>query len=338
MIARELRAKVGDLRQFASVRRITLDDGVEHGVRALAFSSGGGLDFWVLSDRSLDIGPLWWRGIPLAWQSMAGFRSPALHHAEEDGGRGYGRSSSGFLVTCGLDHIRQPIEGHPLHGRLPFTPARVIAHGEDWERDEPVLFCEGEVMQFRFGGEALRLRRRIEVPIGGSEIRIRDMVENLGAGETPQASLYHFNLGYPAIAPGSIVRLGSKQLLGLAALPDASDQPESISYPAGDNTSAVCTVSTPAVADHKGVADNQSAADSNGAAGNAGALGEGLMIAFTFCTDTLPYLQLWHDFRKHACVLGIEPCTSARADGVEKIMQPAESRRYEVKVRFKSGQ
>ena len=108
MTARELRAKVGDLRQFASVRRITLDDGVERGVRALAFSSGGGLDFWALSDRSLDIGPLWWKGMPVAWQSMAGFRSPALHDPEEDGGRGYSRTNSGFLVTCGLDHIRQP--------------------------------------------------------------------------------------------------------------------------------------------------------------------------------------------------------------------------------------
>lgn len=326
MIAAELRAKVGDLRQFACVRRITLDDGVERGVRALAFSSGGGLDFWVLADRSLDIGPLWWRGIPLAWQSMAGFRSPALHHAEEDGGHGYGRSNSGFVVTCGLDHIRQPIAAHPLHGRLPFTPARLTAHGEDWDRDEPVLFCEGEVMQFRFGAEALRLRRRIEVPIGGNEIRIRDMVENLGANETPQASLYHFNLGYPAIAPGSIVRLGSKQLLELAALPDASDQPESISYPAGGGEWAVCTVSTPASAGHKS------------AAGNASAAGEGVMIAFTFRTDTLPYLQIWHDFRKHAGVLGIEPCTSAKSNGVEKIMQPAESRRYEVNVCFKSAQ
>jgi hypothetical protein len=68
------------------------------------------------------------------------------------------------------------------------------------------------------------------------------------------------------------------------------------------------------------------------------AAGDGLMIAFTFCTDTLPYLQIWHDFRKHACVLGIEPCTSSKTDGLEKIMQPAESRRYEVNVCFKSGQ
>jgi hypothetical protein len=313
MIVRELRAKVGDLRQFASVRRITLDDGVEQGVRALAFSSGGGLDFWVLADRSLDIGPLWWKGIPLAWQSMAGFRSPALHNAEEDDGRGYARSSSGFVVTCGLDHIRQPIDGHPLHGRLPFTPARLTAHGEDWDRDEPVLFCEGEVMQFRFQGEALRLRRRIEVPVGGSEIRITDVVENLGATATPQASLYHFNLGYPAIAPGTTVRLGGKQLLGVTALPDPSADTESVSYPAGDVERAVCTVSTP------------------------GAGGDGVSIAFAFATQTLPHLQIWHDFRPHACVLGIEPCTSAKIGGVEQILGPGEQRRYELGIAFNSS-
>ena len=68
------------------------------------------------------------------------------------------------------------------------------------------------------------------------------------------------------------------------------------------------------------------------------AAGEGLTIAFTFCTDTLPYLEIWHDFRKHAGALGIDPCISSKTDGLEKIMQPSESRRYEVNVCFKSGQ
>jgi uncharacterized protein DUF4432 len=316
MIGNELRGKVGDLCQFASVRRITLDDGVERGVRALAFSSGGGLDFWVLSDRSLDIGPLWWKGMPIAWQSMAGFRNPTLHNAEDDGGRGFSRSFSGFLVTTGLDHIRQPLGPHPLHGRFPFTPARVTAYGEDWDREEPVLFCEGEAMQFRFGGEALRLRRRIEAPIGGHEVRITDRVENLAAQETPQASLYHFNLGYPAIAPGSTVTLGSNQLLRVKALPDPADEPQSISYPVGDTKRAVCTVSTP----------TQS--------------GEKLDIAFAFATDTLPHLQVWHDFRPHACVLGIEPCTSARAliPGPERTLKPDEMRQFKLSISFATGQ
>jgi hypothetical protein len=315
MIGKQLREKVGDLRQLASVRRITLDDGVERGVRALAFSNGSGLDFWALSDRSLDIGPLWWKGMPIAWQSMAGFRNPALHHAEEDGGRGFSRSFSGFVVTTGLDHIRQPLGPHPLHGRFPFTPAQVTAYGEDWDREEPVLFCEGDVTQFKFGGEALRLRRRIEVPIGGNEVRITDRVQNLAAQETPQASLYHFNLGYPAIAPGSTVTLGSRELLRVKALPDAADDPQSISYLTGDIRRAVCTVSTPTED------------------------GKKLDIAFAFATDTLPHLQIWHDFRPHACVLGIEPCTSARAliPGPEKTLKPDEMRQFELSISFASG-
>jgi hypothetical protein len=310
-----LSAKVGSLGQFASVRRITLDDGVERGVRALAFSNGGGLDFWALSDRSLDIGPLWWKGLPVAWQSMAGFRSPVLHDAEEDGGRGYSRTNSGFLVTCGLDHIRQPVDGHPMHGRLPFTPARVTAYGEDWDRNEPVLFCEGEVMQFRAGGEALRLRRRIEVPIGGCELRIGDTIENLAAEDSPQASLYHFNLGHPAIAPGSTVEFGGRELFRVNTLPDRSDHSYSRSFPAGDEEFAICNVSTPA---------------ENGPARK---------ISFAFRTETLPHLQIWHDFRPHACVLSIEPCTSPRLDtpGPEAVLKPGDSRRYELRVSFSHG-
>jgi len=167
------------------------------------------------------------------------------------------------------------------------------------------------VMQFRFQGEALRLRRRIEVPIGGNVVRIRDEVTNLAAGPTPQASLYHFNLGYPAITPGSVVHLGATKLFEVTALPHPDDRTESVSFPAGDAARAVCTLSTPATADR----------------------GD-LSIAFTFGTATLPHLQLWHDFRSYAGVLGIEPCTSARTGGVERIMQPGEARHFELDVAF----
>lgn len=311
MISKDLRAKLGDLRQFANVRRIVLDDGVERGVAALAFTNGGGLDFWALADRSLDIGPLWWKGLPVAWQSMAGFRSPHLHHPEEDGGRGYSRTNSGFLVTCGLDHFRQPVPGHPMHGRLPFTPARVTAHGEDWHRSEPVLFCEGEVMQFRFGGEALRLRRRLEAPIGGNLLRIHDEVTNLSNEPTPQASLYHFNFGYPALAPGSCVTLGPRQLIEVKALPDTSLLSESVSFPAdSDGATAVCELTTP--------------------------MGDDMIldISVSFDASTLPHLQLWHDFRPHACVLAIEPCTSAKLNGIEAVLSPGESRSYALQIEF----
>jgi hypothetical protein len=311
MIGTDLRERVGDLRQFASVRRIMLDDGPERGVRALAFSNGGGLDFWALADRSLDIGPLWWQGMPVAWQSMAGFRSPNLHRPEEDGGRGYSRTNSGFLVTCGLDHIRQPADGHPMHGRLPFTPARVLACGEDWARGEPLLFCEGEIMQFRFGGEALRLNRRIEAAVGGNTLRIHDVVENLGNQDTPQASLYHINFGYPALRPGSMVTLDGRKLVEVKALPDATASSESTSYPVeGSDGRAVCTLITPLQGERT------------------------LEIAVAFAADTLPHLQLWHDLRPHACVLAIEPCTSAKVNGVETVLRPGERRSYTIEISF----
>jgi Domain of unknown function (DUF4432) len=314
MSAADLRPLVGDLRQLASVRRIVLDDGPETGVRALAFSTGGGLDLWVMADRSLDIGAVWYRGMPVAWQSPVGFRNPSLHRAEEDGGRGFNRSFTGFLVTCGLDHIRQPAGDQPLHGRVPFTPARVLAYGEDWDRPEPVLYCEGEVVQARYGGEALRLRRRIEALIGGSEIRIEDTVENLGVEPSAQAMLYHFNLGYPAVAPGSEVLLHDRLIFGPIRLPDPRDTPESVSHLASDRARAVCRLSTPS------------------------ASGATFNVTLTFATDTLPQLQLWRDLRPNVGVLALEPCTSERPkDGTsasEPFLMPSDRRRYSLSLKF----
>jgi hypothetical protein len=220
-----LRPRVGDLRQVASVRRIVLDDGPERGVRALAFSTGGGLEFWVLADRSLDIGPARWRGVPFAWEGPNGYRSPALTDAEADGGRGFERSFGGLLVTCGLEHIRQPAGGHPLHGRLPFTPAGLTAYGEDWDRDEPVLYCAGEVTEATLKGSRLRLHRRIEAPIGGAEIRLED---------------YHFNLGFPAIGAGTLVHLGGRVVCGPLSPVEATAEPATcIALPPGASTCSV---------------------------------------------------------------------------------------------------
>ena len=308
-----MRRLVGDLRQVASVRRIVLDDGQERGVRALAMSTGGGMDFWILTDRSFDIGPVWCDGRPVAWQGANGFRSPTLHDAEADGARGFNRSFSGFLVTCGLDHVRQPDGPHPLHGRFPFTPARVVAYGEDWERDEPVLFGEGETVQSRYGGECIVLRRRIEAPIGGREIRIVDVVENRAADPTPHAMLYHFNVGYPALSTGSVVRLGDAVLAGPLMIPEEAASPHSFSVPVAESPAAVCSLATPTKAGSFVLTIGQSAA-------------------------TLPHLQIWQDRRPHACVLGIEPCTGARGPDArsagEPILAPWERRRYHLRVAF----
>jgi hypothetical protein len=304
---------VGDLRQIAAVRRIALDDGAERGVRALLFSTGGGLDFLVLADRSLDIGTLSWQGVQIAWQSPGGFRAPALIDPESEAGRGFNRGFSGFLLTCGLNHIRQPANGEPLHGRLPFTPARLTAYGEDWDSGEPALYCEGEVVQSRYGGEALKLRRRIEAPIGGACLRILDMVENIGAEDVPHAMLYHFNLGFPGIAPGTTVELNGERLLGPIRLADDDGLMPARTWPADKDGKARCVVNSPPDAD-----------------------GAGMAVAFAFDAATLSHLQLWHDLRKRAGVLSIEPCSSplpgAADSGPAARLAPGERRVYRLEV------
>jgi Domain of unknown function (DUF4432) len=313
----DLREVVGDLRQLAGVRSLVLDDGPERGVRVLAFDTGGGLAFWALVDRCLDLGTLHWRGVPLAWQGPAGFRHPAFHDAESETGQGLMRSFGGLLVTCGLDHIRQPVNGQPLHGRLPFTPARLTGYGEDWDAAEPVVFAEGEVVQSRLGGEHLRLQRRLEAPVGGRELRITDAVTNRGPRSIPQALLYHINFGFPLVAPGSLVRLQGVPLLGPLELPQAEVAPCVVCRPAPGEDWASAILSPPAV-------------------GGPWAPPE---VEVAFRNATLPWIQVWLDPTPGTCALGVEPCTSERLaegrSGPEKPLEPGETRRYEVVIRIR---
>lgn len=304
-----IRPLVGDLRQVASVRRIVLDDGPERGVRALAFSTGGGLDFWVLSDRTLDIGPLNWRGRPIAWQTPTGFRSPSLMDLEADGGLGFLRGFSGMLVTCGLDGVRYGGPGRPLHGHLPFTPARVTAYGEDWDRDTPVLFCEGIVDQVRVFGEMLRLHRRIEADVGGCTLRIQDRVVNLGPEPQDHQILYHINPGWPALATGSQLTLDGRPIVPPFEPVAQGGGRSSLVFPSGPGPVARCELTLPD-------------------------LGGRLTVAFD--TATLPFLQVWRDPRPQSHVMAIEPVTSDKnADGTSGppvVLAPGAVRDYRLSL------
>ena len=182
----EIAAWAGSLSQFAGVRLVTLGDGVERGVRMLEFRTGSGLRFSVLIDRAMDIAEVEHKGRAIGWHSPTGFRHPGLHNAEDEGGFAWARSFSGFLVTCGLDHILGPEEvsvesynypgrttaTHGLHGRISTIPARLTGYGERWDGDRCTLWAEGVVVQATVFGENLHLHRRIEADLGSDEIRL----------------------------------------------------------------------------------------------------------------------------------------------------------------------
>ncbi len=295
---------LGDIRQHASVRRIVLDDGQEQGVLALAFSPGGGLDFWVLCDRSFDIGPLWWRGVQLGWQSPTGFRSPSLNEHWDDEGRGMERGFSGMLVTCGLEHMRAPEGAFPLHGRLPFTPGRLLAYGEQWDAPEPLLFCRGEIVQYRIGGEALRLTRQIEAPIGGNELRVVDVLENIGPNPQEIAVLYHVNPGYPLVAEGTIATLDGIQIIGPLSPPEVAVVP--VEWHELPGPLGVVSVGAPVCP---------------------------VVLETSWAADTLPCLQAWRNLQRNVGVLGIEPCT-ARPNAPKPVLAVDEKRRFSLTLKL----
>ncbi|HZP98593.1 MAG TPA: DUF4432 family protein [Reyranella sp.] len=276
---------------------MTIRETVIDGSRAVAFSTGGGLDFAVLIDRSLDIGPLTWRGAPVGYVGPSGFRHPAGHDPHADGGRGLNRLFSGFLITGGLEHIRQPANGHPLHGTLPLSPGALTAL--------ETSFCEGVVIKPGF-----RLTRRIEAAAGGNGFTIVDVVENTASVPQRQASLYHFNIGRPALASGTIVQHGPHRRLGPLTVPDKALG--SASYPVVDG-GARCSVVTPTVT-----------------------------VEFAWDGATLPHLQLWGDLSAERGVLSVEPCTSEKLEGgfsgEEPLLAPGEKRRYKLDVTVKDSQ
>lgn len=291
-------------RAHASLRRMTLSDGPEAGLDCLALSTGGGLDAWLLAGRSLDIGPLWWRGRQLSWTSPAGLAHAALHRPDSEGGRGFERMFGGFLVTCGLTHVRQSESAEPLHGRLPFTPARVLLARERFSGAEPLLEAEAEIVQARLGHEALLLRRRIEAPVGGAVLRIRDEVENIGPGPAPHAVLYHVNLGWPLLAAGTRVLLDGADITGPLAPGDPAAQPAVICHPSRGEVRVVSS--------------------------------EGMTLTLRSDAAMLPFAQVWHDLRPRVAVLSVEPCSTARGDPAPPLA-PGERRAYALDFAFKDA-
>ena len=312
--AATLAERTGSLTQFGGVRLVTLGDGVERGIRMLEFRTGSGLAFSVLVDRAMDIADLAHNGRAIGWHSPTGFRHPALHEPEGEQGLGWTRSFSGFLSTCGLDHILGPEEvpadsynysrkatvRHGLHGRVGAIPARLTGYGERWEGDRCILWAEGVVMQAAVFGEVLHLYRRIEADLGGNEIRLTDRVVNAGFAVTPHMFFYHINLGFPIIDDGSryIAPIGD---VVWASHENARLQKQDVGY-------RHCP--SPQFNFGEQVWEYEIAADAKGLVPVAvvnDAMGLGILIETR--KDQLPCAYQWQNFQAGHYVMAVEPST-----------------------------
>lgn len=311
----QIEERSGTLAQVAGVRLLTLEDGVERGIRSLEFRTGSGLKFNVLIDRAFDIADCEFKGQSIGWQSPTGFRNPALHEYEGEGGLSWLRSFSGLLVTCGLDHIlfmneenadhfhyapRQSVSSS-LHGRVGTIPGKLLKYGEEWDGDECTLFCEGLVVQATVFGEDLHLIRRIEVKLGSSEIHLKDRVINHGFYRTPHMLCYHINIGFPILDEGSEY-LASVLSTPWAAHAGADYEKQGVGYN---------PLPAPQSNFHEQVWQHELGCDEQGRTTTA-IVNAKRKIAFSVEVDTkeFPAQFEWQNFQKGMYAIGIEPSTN----------------------------
>ena len=105
---RDVARHAGMLSQFAGVRLMTLQDGVERGIRMLEFRTGTGFRFTVLVDRALDVADCEFRGAAIGWHSPSGFRHPGAARV-----RGRGRPGVAAVVLRAHRDLRS--RSHPVH-------------------------------------------------------------------------------------------------------------------------------------------------------------------------------------------------------------------------------
>lgn len=340
-----LRRYLPDRSSYADVRLIELADGVERGIRVLQFRTGAGLEFEVLVDRSMDIGRLSMNARTLSWHSPTGFRAPWLHNASSDRGHGFLRAHSGLLATCGFDHIRQPetdgADGHPLHpageidyplhGQGAFQPARLIGYGCASVQEVPTLWCEGESRQAMVFGACLSLTRRIEVPVGGTTIRLSDTIRNIGPIRATHMLLYHFNFGYPLLDEGAEIWSHRGETVWVS--PEAAAGPEGHRFgaPADDHSARLLV--------HRYAP--QAAGRALAALVNPGAQ---LGIAIGVDAEALPYFQELTIEGAGLYCAALEPCTTgartralARSTGEMRFLEPDAAFHYAVDIEVLSG-
>lgn len=193
----------GNLEQVAYVRPVTYADGRADGMKAILVKNGK-LEFSLLQDKCLDIGPLSYGGVNMTLMSKPGLqgRNPYDTHGEES----VRSIMGGAMFTCGFENIHVPriVDGleYPMHGRMRTTPMEKVGMDASLEGEDYVLNVSGEGREASLFGENLILRRQVRTVYGENTLYIHDEIENRTFKEDKLCFLYHFNAGFPFLEGG----------------------------------------------------------------------------------------------------------------------------------------
>ena len=271
--------KISNFAQVAYLRRYTVTDGQEAGLRFLE-ANNGKLRFLLNESKALDIAQLWHEGDNVSFISKNGFTPREVPFLN--------RFEGGMLYTCGLDAVGER-EGHDMHGSLHNTPA----HAVKAECTQEGITVEAEILCGELFGKHLVLKRKIFTAIGSDTLEIYDTLENRAYRDEEYCLLYHVNIGYPMLDEGAKVIGEVKNVIPRTDWSKEHLRERELISPAIANQFEFCYFVE---------AKNPEFTLVN----------EKLKKSFTLAWsgDTLPHLIQWKSMACGDYALGFEPCTT----------------------------
>ena len=192
---------MGNLGVVAGIRKIEYQDGYAKGLRGYEVVNGA-IRFTAYIDKCLDIGELYYNGMPMHYHARPGIMNGNWFY---DGKNAPRSIMCGMMFTCGLSNVG-PIQGtengqtQPQHGFIRNTPAELCGARTYWVGDEYYLELSGTIRESGLFGTNLVLRRTITTKLGETAIYIHDEIENESSTDgVPFMVMYHCNVGFPLL-------------------------------------------------------------------------------------------------------------------------------------------
>lgn len=320
--------KIANLDQLASATLSSVVGGDADGCRALDLRAAGGIDLRILPDRGFDLGPAWFRGVPLAWISSGGQRAPLDSPNGEAWIEAFG---GGLVTTCGLRNVGAASEGHGMHGRYSHIRASGVGTDRGFEDGDVVLTARATIDEVEAPSAHLRVERTIRTRTGTGLVELTDVTTNLGIGIEPAPLLYHVNVGVPLFDEGARVEIDSEEVLPRDA--DAEQGGGFWMAPQRPEPGA-----SEMVFEHRVRPD-----PSGWAAASVVNPSVGLALDVRWRRAELPRFHQWIQPRRGFYVVGLEPANCSvlgraadRAAGVLPMLEPLQARTTDLRILVRS--
>lgn len=209
----EISKFVGSMQQLAYVRPMVCDEGRSRGMKVIEVKNGC-MEYQLMCDKCLDMSMLSYKGYNLNFLAKPGLEG--RNHYDTNGQEALRSIMGGMFFTAGLENICAPYENetgsYPMHGRIRTTPAEHVCADTVWDGQDMILRVSGEMREAELFGENMVLRRTIETVVGTKTIKVIDEIENQGYRPEPLMILYHINLGYPFLSPGTQLYIPTRKV------------------------------------------------------------------------------------------------------------------------------